>query len=87
MSFATASKKKEDVAQGGSNYVSGSGVYPVTILAPVVSIGKKGAQTIDLYLEYQGQKQICYGNLRITNNDGSSNKNWCQDFQPVVDYR
>ncbi len=84
MSFATASKKQEDVKQGGSAYINGSGIYPVTILAPVVSVGKKGAQTVDLYVEHQGQKQICYGNLRVTNNDGSPNKIGAKIFNQLL---
>jgi len=84
MSFATASKKQEDVKQGGSAYINGSGIYPVTILAPVVSVGKKGAQTVDLYVEHQGQKQICYGNLRITNNDDSPNKIGAKIFNQLL---
>jgi hypothetical protein len=84
MSFATASKTQEDVKQGGSAYINGSGIYPVTILAPVVSVGKKGAQTIDLFVEYQGQKQIVYGNLRITNNDDSSNKIGAKIFNQLL---
>ena len=84
MSFATASKKQEDVKQGGSAYINGSGIYPVTILAPVVSVGQKGAQTVDLYVEHQGQKQICYGNLRVTNNDGSPNKIGAKIFNQLL---
>lgn len=73
MSFAKASRKTEDVKQGGSNHITASGVYPITILAPVVSVSKGGSTTVDLYLEHGGQKQILYGNLRVTNNDGSPN--------------
>lgn len=84
MSFATASKKQEDVKQGGSAYCSASGIYPITILAPVASVGKKGAMSVDLYLDHQGQKQICYGNLRTTNNDGSSNKIGAKIFNQLL---
>jgi hypothetical protein len=84
MSFATASKKKEDVKQGGSNHITGSGVYPITILAPVVSVSKGGSQSVDLYVEHLGQKQIVYGNLRITNNDGSPNKIGAKIFNQLL---
>lgn len=83
-SFYTASKKQEDVKQGGSNHITGSGVYPVTILAPVVSVSKGGSTSVDIYCEHQGQKQICYGNLRITNNDGSPNKIGAKIFNQLV---
>lgn len=74
MSFAKASRKEEDVKQsGGGKYITASGFYPVNIIAPFVNVGKKGAESVDLYVEFNGQKQPVYGNLRITNNDGSSN--------------
>jgi hypothetical protein len=84
MSFATASKKQEDVKQGGSNYITGSGIYPVTVLAPVVNVSKGGATSVDIYCEHMGQKQIVYGNLRITNNDGSANKIGAKIFNQLI---
>lgn len=73
MSFYKTSRKADDVKQGGSNYVTNSGVYPVQILAPIVNVSKGGSESVDLYVEHAGQKQVIYGNLRITNNDGSPN--------------
>ena len=84
MSFAKASKKQEDVKQGGSNHIVASGVYPITILAPVVSVSKGGSQSVDLYVEHMGQKQIVYGNLRITNNDDSPNKIGAKIFNQLL---
>lgn len=84
MSFAKASKKQEDVKQGGSNHITASGVYPITVLAPVVSVSKGGSQSVDLYVEHLGQKQIVYGNLRITNNDGSPNKIGAKIFNQLL---
>jgi hypothetical protein len=84
MSFYKASKKSEDVQQGGSNYITKSGIFPVLVLAPVVSVSKGGSTSVDLYVEYQGQKQIVYGNLRITNNDGSPNKIGSKIFNQLV---
>ena len=84
MSFAQASKKQEDVKQGGSNHITASGVYPSMILAPVVSVSKGGSQSVDLYVNHLGQKQIVYGNLRITNNDGSPNKIGAKIFNQLL---
>ena len=84
MSFFSASKKAEDVKQGGSNHITTSGVYPVTVLAPVVSVSDNGSTTVDLYVDHQGQKQIVYGNLRITNNDGSPNKIGAKIFNQLL---
>jgi hypothetical protein len=84
MSFATSSRKAEDVKQGGSNHIVSSGVYPVTILAPVVSVSKGGSTSVDLYVDHNGQKQIIYGNLRVTNNDGSSNQIGAKIFNQLM---
>jgi hypothetical protein len=73
MSFFKVSTKEEDVKSSSSNYINESGLFPVTLLAPVVSVSNNGSTSIDLFVEYNGQKQIIYGNLRITNNDGSEN--------------
>jgi hypothetical protein len=83
-SFFKSSKKAEDVKQGGSNHITASGVYPVTILAPIVSVSKNGSTSIDMYLEHKGQKQVIYGNLRITNNDGSDNKIGSKVFNQMM---
>jgi len=84
MSFFNASKKKEDVQQGGSNHITGSGFFPITILAPVVSVSKGGSESVDLYVEHQGQKQIVFGNLRVTNNDKTPNKIGAKIFNQLL---
>lgn len=74
MSFFKAKKSAEDLAQSsGSNYLNASGCYPVNIVAPFVSVGQKGSTSVDLYLEHAGQAQVIYGNMRVTNNDGTEN--------------
>lgn len=84
MSFFNASTKAEDVKQGGSNYINRSGIYPVRILASFASASKGGSTSVDLYLDHAGQKQVLYGNLRITNNDGSPNKIGSKIFNQLV---
>lgn len=84
MSFYTASKKQEDVKQGGSNHITASGIYPVTVLAPVVSVSKGGSTSVDLFVDHLMQKQIVYGNLRVTNNDGSPNKIGAKIFNQML---
>ncbi len=84
MSFFKASTKPEDVKQGGSNHITSSGLYPVTILVPIVSVSKGGSTTIDLFLEHAGQKQVMYGNMRITNNDNSPNKIGAKIFNQLL---
>jgi hypothetical protein len=84
MSFFKSSKKAEDVKQGGSNHITSSGVYPVTLLAPIVSVSKGGSTSIDMFVDHAGQKQVIYGNLRITNKDGSPNKIGAKIFNQLM---
>lgn len=69
--FFKAKKKAEDLKQSGGNHITGSGVYPVTILAPFVSVGTKGSTAIDFFIDHADKKQVIYGDLRITNNNDS----------------
>lgn len=84
MSFAKASRKKEDVQQSGGNYINHSGCYPVHIIAPVVSVSNGGSTTVDFFVEHGGQKQMIYGNLRVTNNDGEPNKIGSKTFNQLL---
>ena len=84
MSFAKASRKAEDVKQSGGNYINGSGIYPVNIIAPLVSVSNGGSTSVDMFVEHNGQKQVIYGNLRVTNNDGSPNKIGAKIFNQLM---
>ena len=84
MSFAKSSKKAEDVKQSGGNYINASGIYPVNIIAPLVSVSNGGSTSVDMYVEHSGQKQVIYGNLRITNNDDSPNKIGAKIFNQLM---
>lgn len=57
---------------GGGNYISTSGVYPVTINFASVAESKNGAQNIVFNVKYNGNDETIYGPY-FTNNDGSSN--------------
>lgn len=84
MSFAKSSKKAEDVKQSGGNYINGSGIYPVNLIAPIVSVSNGGSTSVEMYVEHNGQKQVIYGNLRVTNNDGSSNQIGAKIFNQLM---
>jgi len=72
MSFFKVSKESKDIEEkGASNYINKSGLYDVTILAPIVDVNEFGAPTVNFYIDYNGQKQTIYGQLRLQNNDGS----------------
>lgn len=85
MAFAKASKSAEDLKQGGgSKYINKSGMYPVQIIAPIVSTGDRGAVSVDMYVDNDGQAQVIYGNLRVTNNDGKPNEIGSKIFNQLL---
>lgn len=84
MSFFKSSKDKEDLKQGGTSYITSSGFFPVTILAAFVNKSRSGSETVEFYLEHEGQKQVLYGNVRVSNNDGSVNKIGAKVFNQLV---
>jgi hypothetical protein len=67
MAFAKKSVSKEDVKASASNYINASGIYDVEILAAFVNTSKAGSSVVDFFLEYEGQQQVMYGNMRVTN--------------------
>lgn len=85
MSFFKKSTSKEDLKQGGSSgYLNASGCYPVNIIAPFVSVSPNGSTSVDLFVEHEKQKQVIYGNLRVTNNDGSPNQIGSKVFNQLL---
>jgi len=83
-SFAKASKKAADVKQSGGNYINGSGIYPCNLIAPLVSVSNGGSTSVDMYVDHAKQKQVIYGNLRVTNNDGTPNKIGSKIFNQLM---
>lgn len=75
MSFYKAKTDKEHVQAdvGQSKYISKSGIYDIEVLAPFVVQGSGEVVGVDFFIEYNGQKQPLYGNLKLTNKDGSEN--------------
>ena len=45
----------------GSNYISTSGIYPVTIKFASVDVSKNGAESVNFNIEYKGNSQTIYG--------------------------
>lgn len=73
MAFFTKKTDKESLKEGGnSKYINKSGLYDITVLVPFMG-GTTKSPVVELYIDYDGQKQPLYGNMRITNNDGSEN--------------
>lgn len=85
MSFMKASTDKKVLQQSsGSNYLNASGCYPVNIIAPFVSVSKGGSASVDLFVDHKEQKQVIYGNLRVSNNDGSQNQIGAKVFNQLM---
>jgi len=87
MSLFTARKDAESVKEstgGNSAYINKPGIFDVNVIAAFASEGKGGAISVDLFLEKDGQPQPLYGNLRITNNDGSENKIGASTFNKLL---
>lgn len=84
MTFAKMSKDKDDLKQSQSNYITKSGVYPVTVLAAFVDITKNGSTVVNLFVDHNGQEQTLYGNMRLYNNDGSVNEIGMKVFNQLL---
>ena len=69
---------------GNSKYISTPGIYDVTLLAAFLSPGNEQALTIDLFVDYSDQPQPLYGNMRVTNRDGSANKIGSETFNKLL---
>jgi len=69
MSFAKKSTNKEDVKASASNYISASGFYNVSVLAAFVDTSEKGSNVVNFFVNNEGQEQVLYGNLRVTNSN------------------
>ena len=74
MAFFTKKVDAESLKEGGNGgkYISNSGLYDVNIIVPFMG-GTAKSPVVELFIEYNGQPQPIYGNMRITNNDGSEN--------------
>ena len=75
MGFFKAKTDAESVKQdgGGSKYLSKSGIYDINIIAPFVVTGNGEVTGVDFFIDHDGQKQPLYGNLKLTNKDGTEN--------------
>ena len=69
-------KIKTDVASNkestGGDYLSKSGIYPITIKFVSVDIGESGDRSLNFNIDYKGNPTTLYG-LRLDNKDGTEN--------------
>ena len=69
-------KVKTDIASNkestGGDYLSKSGIYPITIKFVSVDIGESGDRSLNFNIDYKGNPTTLYG-LRLDNKDGTEN--------------
>ena len=76
MGFFTVKTDEEtvrDYTGDGGAYISKSGIYEIIIKAVIVDKTQNGSEFLNLWFEHQGQEQIIFQAMRLTNNDGSQN--------------
>lgn len=69
MAFFVAKTDAQSISDGG-NYISKSGIYPVTLKVVSVKVNEHGARSLDFNVDYMGSAQVFYG-LKLDNNNGS----------------
>lgn len=76
MGFFTVKTDEEtvrDYSGDGGAYISKSGIYDIVIKSVIVDKTQNGSEFLNLWFEHQGQEQIIFQAMRLTNNDGSAN--------------
>jgi len=73
MTMNTSQENVQDWSGDGSNFINKSGFYEVVIKAAIVDVTQKGSQHINLWVDYNGQDQMLFQAIRLTNTDGSPN--------------
>lgn len=58
---------------GNSQFINKSGFYNLTVKNVIVERTANGSEYINLYVDNEGQDQMLYQAMRLTNNDGSPN--------------
>lgn len=74
MSFFKKRVDAESIAEqtGESKYISQSGIYDINIIAAFMG-GTEKSPVVELFINHNDQDQTLYGQMRLTNNDGSEN--------------
>ena len=76
MGFFTVKTDEEtvrDYSGDGGAYINKSGIYDIVIKSVIVDKTQNGSEFLNLWFEHQGQEQIIFQAMRLTNNDGSPN--------------
>ena len=75
MGFFTVKTDEESVRDfsGNTKYINKSGMYELIIKGAIVDVSSGGSQVVNLWVENDGQPQMIYNAIRLTNKDGSPN--------------
>lgn len=75
MGFFTVKTDEESVRDysGSTKYINKSGMYELIIKNAIVDVSSGGSQVVNLWVENEGQAQMIYNAIRMTNKDGSPN--------------
>ena len=75
MGFFTVKTDEESVRDysGSTKYINKSGMYELIIKSAIVDVSSGGSQVVNLWVENEGQAQMIYNAIRMTNKDGSPN--------------
>jgi len=88
MGFFKANKSEDATTEfeggAGGKYIGTSGMFDINVIVPFVNAGNDKASTIDLFVDYNEQKQVIYGSMSYTNKDGSDNKIGQEIFNKLV---
>ena len=61
----------KDRAEG--NWISKSGIYNVTLKHVLFQQSQNGSKSLNFVIDLDGQEQVMYNAIRLTNNDGTDN--------------
>ena len=76
MAFFTVKTDEDnikDYSGDGGNWLNKSGIYECVVKYAIVDTSAKGSKSINLWIDYNGQEQMLYQAMRLTNNDGTEN--------------
>lgn len=77
MAFFKVSTSEENIKDfngSGGKYLNKSGIYECLVKHAIVDVTPKGSKHINLWIEHDGQEQMIYQAMRMTNNDGGVNE-------------
>lgn len=75
MAFFKVDTSEENVRDyaGGSAFINTTGIFDIILKKAIVDKTANGSTILNLLIEHQGQEQVLYQAIRMTNNDGTPN--------------